>query len=99
MAEKDADNPERLIEYLDSKIKKKEEEERKKEHNHQQKRPTPQKNGEGSYFGLKIILQAKPANTLRAFRNTACPLFGFQKKGCKLNYDRHHAHFTPNIFD
>ena len=46
MAEKDADNPERLIEYLDSKIKKKEEEERKKEHNHQQKRPTPQKNSE-----------------------------------------------------
>lgn len=43
MAEKDADNPERLIEYLDSKIKKKEEEERKKEHNHQQKRPTPKK--------------------------------------------------------
>ena len=99
MAEKDADNPERLIEYLDSKIKKKEEEEERKNITISKKDQTPKKQREGSYFGLKIILQAKPANTLRAFRNTACPLFGFQKKGCKLNYDRHHAHFTPNIFD
>lgn len=83
MAEKDADNPERLIEYLDSKIKKKEEEEERKNITISKKDQLPKKQRR-QLLWAEDYSAGKTSKHVKSFPKHGVSTFRVPKKGMQI---------------